>query len=63
MPLLCTARAADFLNLHKSTLEHWRTQGTGPNFVRVGPKIVRYRTEDLDAYLAANVNKETRPSA
>ena len=49
--LITTDRAADFLSLSKSTLEHWRTVRKGPPFVRVGPRCIRYRRADLDAWL------------
>ena len=49
--LMTTEEAADFLGLSKSTLEHWRTVRTGPPFVRVGARSIRYRLEDLEAWL------------
>ena len=50
--LLNTDSAADLLGLSKSTLEHWRMVRKGPPFVRVGPRCIRYRRADLDAWLS-----------
>lgn len=50
--------AADYLGLHKNTLNRWRNQDmlpieTGqPRFFKVG-RSVRYYQADLDAFLAA----------
>ena len=44
--------AAAYLGLAVSTLNKWRCYGNhGPAFVKLG-KAVRYRREDLDAYLS-----------
>jgi len=45
-----TKEAATYLALRKSTLEAWRVRGGGPVFLKLG-KAVRYRQEDLDAFL------------
>jgi excisionase family DNA binding protein len=50
--LLNTVQAAVELGLSKSTLEHWRTVRKGPPFFRVGPRCIRYRRADLDAWLS-----------
>lgn len=41
-----------FLSIPKPTLEKWRHQGDGPAYIRLG-KHVRYRSEDVEAWLAA----------
>jgi hypothetical protein len=48
--LLNTHNAAEYLGVSSSTLEHWRTIPTGPDFVRLGHQV-RYRTPDLERYL------------
>ena len=58
--LLNTAQAAHYLSLRPATLEHWRMTRNGPPFVRVGPRIVRYRRTDLDVWIESCV--ETRNS-
>lgn len=41
------------------TLQMWRKAGEGPAFVRLGPRKVFYRMEDIDSYEAAvTMNKK-----
>lgn len=47
-------QAAELLDVSTPTLTRWRQQGTGPTYVKLGegPKApVRYRPEDIEAYL------------
>ena len=37
------------------TLEAWRHRGYGPPFLRLSPRLVRYRASDIDRWLAARV--------
>lgn len=47
--------AAKIIGCAPRTLANWRSQGRGPNFVRVG-RLIRYRiVEDLQAFLDAGV--------
>jgi len=57
--LVATPAAAEHLGgLKPNTLEIWRIQGVGPKYVKVG-RLVRYRLEDLDAYLQAQTRSST----
>ena len=56
--LLNTDQAAMHLNLAKATLEAMRVRGGGPLFIRLG-RAVRYRPEDLDAWVGARVHATT----
>lgn len=48
---LATAQeAAAFLRLKYNTLAWYRCHGGGPAFVRIGPKLIRYRMDVLRAY-------------
>ena len=48
---LATAQeAAAFLRLKYNTLSWYRCNGGGPKYVRVGPKLIRYRMGDLREY-------------
>ena len=49
-PLLTTDDAAEILVVPRRTLERWRYLGGGPPFIRL-PKCVRYRPEDLEAWV------------
>jgi excisionase family DNA binding protein len=40
------------LNVSVASLRRWRLQGRGPVFLKVGA-LVRYRPEDLEAWLSA----------
>ena len=53
-----TNQAAGYIGLTKSTLEAWRCRGSGPVFVKMG-KAVRYRKEDLDAFLNSRLRTST----
>ncbi len=49
--LLRTRHAADYLGVSKQFLERDRWQGATIPFVTVGVRGIRYREEDLEAYL------------
>jgi hypothetical protein len=51
--LLNTSQAAERCSLSPRTLEGLRSHGGGPPFIRLG-SAVRYRLEDLDAWIAGN---------
>ena len=48
--LATSQEAAAFLRLKYNTLAWYRCNGGGPKFVRVGPKLIRYRMGDLRDY-------------
>lgn len=48
--LLSIDDVADYLGIPKNTLYQWRTKGYGPTGRRIG-KYVRYRSEDVDAWV------------
>jgi excisionase family DNA binding protein len=52
---LTTAQAAEYCNIKVKTLERHRQNGTGPPYIKVGPRIIRYRREDLDAWMEAGL--------
>lgn len=49
--LLSTPQAAKFLNVSIAFLERDRWAGARIPFVKVGSRAVRYRLEDLHAYI------------
>ena len=57
--LLTTADAAKFLGLSKAFLERDRWAGAKIPFLKVGSRAVRYRAEDLEAYLQTRVRRST----
>ncbi|WP_405436687.1 helix-turn-helix domain-containing protein [Streptomyces avidinii] len=53
--LLKPRELAQELGVHVGTLANWRSQGIGPRYSKLSssPQApVRYRREDVDAYLA-----------
>jgi len=60
--LLTQREAAAVLRLSERTIERMRVQGNGPRFVRLNHSI-RYRQQDLDAYVAARVVASTSEKA
>jgi predicted DNA-binding transcriptional regulator AlpA len=57
--LLTQREAASVLRLSERTIERMRRVGNGPRFVRLANHSVRYRQQDLDAYIAARVVAST----
>lgn len=59
MRYLRTPDAANYLGVGQSTLERKRVDGTGPQFRRLGGKIITYAVEDLDAWASKQVFSST----
>lgn len=57
--LLTPVQAADMLGVSHRLLERWRGSGDGPQFVRLSRKSIRYRVEDLDAFVAGSLRAST----
>ncbi len=49
--LLTPIEAAKFLNVRPRTLENWRARRIGPRFIPYSRRCVRYRLDDLQAWL------------
>lgn len=61
-PLLEEEAAAPLIGWSVSTLQKKRVAGDGPPFVKMG-RSVRYRPEDLEAFVAAHVVSSTSQQA
>lgn len=49
---LCSAgEAAELLGISPQTLAHWRVRGTGPRYIVLSARCVRYRSSDIRAWL------------
>ena len=59
--LLNEQEAAERLNLSPKTLTRWRWKGVGPRWIKVGARTVRYREEDLQAFLEAGRQETYAP--
>ena len=56
--LLTEQDTAALLKVTVKTLQGWRYRGEGPPFIKAG-RCVRYRREDLEAFVAAAVRTST----
>jgi excisionase family DNA binding protein len=52
-PLLTPAEAAAYLHVAVQTLAKWRHQRKGPSYAKLGWGLVRYRREELEAWVQA----------
>ena len=52
--LLSEDELAELISVKTQTLQAWRSQKTGPDFVKLG-KAVFYRKSDVEEWIAANV--------
>jgi hypothetical protein len=58
--MLNQEEAAQFLHVQPRTLESWRQRRIGPRFVRYSTRCVRYRAQDLQAWLdSQSIDTET----
>ena len=61
--MLTTHEASDYLRLSRRTLERLRVEGTGPKFVKMGRRSIRYRQSDLEGWLTARSVRSTSEQA
>ena len=59
MTLFTPEAAAEYLSVTKQSLAQWRYMSVGPVFRKLGAKTVRYRVEDLDAWVDAAARTST----
>lgn len=63
-PILLDERAAaTAIGMTPRTMQEWRRTGTGPPYVRISSRCVRYRPEDLAAWAAERVHSSTSDEA
>lgn len=53
--LIPAERLPEFLPVARQTLARWRSEGSGPAFVKVGRKVA-YRSADVRAWVASSVH-------
>ncbi len=56
--LLTEQQVAAFLHVTVKALQAWRSRGGGPPFIKLG-RGVRYRLEDLEAFVTASRKAST----
>lgn len=60
--LLTTRDAAAYLSLSPKSLERYRCEGTGPQYIKLGTgrrASVRYRKADLEAWVTSSITNST----
>lgn len=57
--LLTTNQAAVYLSLSKAFLERDRWAGAKVPFIKIGSRAVRYRINDLEAYVQSRMRLST----
>jgi predicted DNA-binding transcriptional regulator AlpA len=62
-PLLSPSQASEYLGISERLLRASRQKGEGPPFVKLSRQIVRYRPEDLEAWVASKCRTSTQETA
>ena len=44
---------AELLKVSVETPADWRKSGLGPAYVRIGPRLIRYKRSDVQAFIEA----------
>ena len=58
--LLTEREASEYIGrISRRTLRRYRTNGTGPRYVRLSPAAIGYRPEDLDEWIDGRVVETT----
>lgn len=58
-PLLTPGEVADWLRTSAGVLANWRSMGRGPRYIKLGPKAVRYRPADVEAWLTEQTRTQS----
>jgi hypothetical protein len=61
--LVTTEEAAEFLSVSKSFLQKARRSGTGPLFIELAAKVVRYKKSSLRKWRDDNEFRQSRRKA
>lgn len=57
--LLTPAQLSHNTGIPLGTLAYWRHAGTGPAYLRLGGRVIRYRKSDVDAWMNDSVRTST----
>lgn len=57
--LLIASETAALLRISPGALANMRYRGSGPRFVTLGTRSIRYRRADVDAWLEASARTQT----
>lgn len=57
---LCTPEeAGEIFGIAPQTLAHWRVRGTGPRYLTLSARCVRYRVSDIEEWLGSRTKEST----
>jgi predicted site-specific integrase-resolvase len=45
------AQVRELLQVSRRTLQRWRDEGTGPEYIRPSTRVIRYRRSAIEAWL------------
>ncbi len=57
--LLTENMVAELLSVSTRTLQSWRHRGIGPDFLKIGPRGLRYRRGDVTAWTQSRIVTST----
>lgn len=49
--LISEIEASRILGIKQRTLQQWRVRGYGPEFVRIGQRLIRYKRSDVNLWV------------
>ncbi len=52
--MMTAKEVSNYLRISEAALYAYRCSGTGPNYIRLNDRLVRYRKSDVDKWLATN---------
>ncbi len=55
--ILTPREVATEYRLAERTLANWRALGTGPRYLKLGKRAVRYRRADVEAFIVGDADK------
>lgn len=61
--LLTPIEAGEMLAMSRGALAQLRYLGTGPRYVKLTGRAIRYRLEDITDWIETNLHTSTAPSA
>lgn len=58
-PLASSKEVAEYIGVTPNALAKMRMEGTGPEFIRVGPRNIKYRWSAVGEWIEANTHTST----
>lgn len=62
MALISPKQVTQKYGVPTDELARWRRAGTGPEYYRIAPRVIRYGTDDIDEWFRDPLNAPTRCS-